>query len=894
MKKLLITLNGSQVSGRQGQTILEVAQENSIEIPTLCHHADLSPLGACRVCVVEVEGSRTLVGACHTPIAEGMVIHTHSPKVLESRKVIVELLLASHCGSCFMCDKANICELRKIAAELEVGLPRFQVRKHYYPIEDTNPFIERDLTKCILCGRCIRACQELQVIGAIDYAYQGFESKPATSFDRPLEESSCEFCGLCVSLCPVGALSDKSTRFKGKETRKVRTICPYCGCGCGLYLNVRDQEVISVSPDSEHSVNNVCLCVKGRYGFDFINNSERLKTPLIRKNGELTESSWEEALDFVASKLNEIKQKYGSDSLAGLSSSKCTNEENYLMQKFMRAVIGTNNIDNCARLCHAPTVTGLGAAFGSGAMTNSIEEIENANAILVIGSNTTEQHPIISQRIKRAAKWKGAKLIVADPRAIKLTEFADIWLRQRLGTDVALINGLINVILNEELWDREFVVQRTEGFDEMKVGIEKYTPEYVEEVTGVPAADIRQAARLYAQAERASIVYAMGITQHTTGTDNVLSLANLAMLTGNVGREGTGVNPLRGHNNVQGACDMGALPNVLPGYQRPEVAEVKEKFEKEWGAKLPEKPGLSVVETLQAAKEGKVKGMYIMGENPALSDPDITHVIEALESLDFLVVQDIFLSETAELADVVLPAVSFAEKDGTFTNTERRVQRVRKAIEPIGQAKPDWQIITELATKMGYPMAYESPKQIMEEIARLTPIYGGISYDRLENGGLQWPCLHQEHPGTKFLHQDKFTRGLGRFTAVEYIAPAELPDKDYPLMLTTGRVLYHFHTGTMTRRSWGLNEICPEGFVEINPDDADKLQIPDGSMVKIVSRRGWVITGARVTEVVPPGTVFMPFHFKEAAANVLTNPALDLVAKIPELKVCAVRVERIW
>ena len=893
MTSIPVTINGTQVSGRDGITILEVAQENGIDIPTLCYRPELTPIGACRICVVEVEGSTILVGSCHTPITQGMVIYTHSPKVLEARKTIVELLLASHCGSCFMCDKANICELRKIAADLEVGLPRFQVRKRYYPIEDTNPFIERDLTKCVLCGRCIRACQELQVIGAIDYAYQGFESKPVTPFDRPLEESSCEFCGLCVSLCPVGALSDKSTRYKGKETRKVRTICPYCGCGCSLYLNIRDQEVISVTPDSEHSVNNICLCVKGRYGFDFINSSERLKTPLIRKNGELTESSWEEALDFVAGKLNEIKQKYGSDSLAGLSSSKCTNEENYLMQKFIRAVIGTNNIDNCARLCHAPTVTGLGLAFGSGAMTNSIEEIENANAILVIGSNTTEQHPIISQRIKRAAKRKGAKLIVADPRAIKLTEFADIWLRQRLGTDVALINGLINVIINEELWDREFVAQRTEGFDEMKAGIQKYTPEYVEEVTGVPAADIRQAARLYAQAERASIVYSMGITQHTTGTDNVLSLANLAMLTGNVGREGTGVNPLRGHNNVQGACDMGALPDVLPGYQRPEVASVREKFEQEWGAKLPDKPGLSVMEMLQAAKEGRVKGMYIMGENPALSDPDITHVIEALKSLDFLVVQDIFLSETAELADVVLPAVSFAEKDGTFTNTERRVQRVRKAIEPIGQAKPDWQIITELATKMGYPMAYESPKQIMEEIARLTPTYGGISYDRLENGGLQWPCLHQEHPGTKFLHQDKFTRGLGKFTAVEYIAPAELPDKDYPFMLTTGRVLYHFHTGTMTRRSWGLNEICPEGFVEINPDDAAKLQISDGSMVKIVSRRGLVMTRARVTEMVPPGTVFMPFHFKEAAANVLTNPALDSVAKIPELKVCAVRVERV-
>ena len=525
-------------------------------------------------------------------------------------------------------------------------------------------------------------------------------------------------------------------------------------------------------------------------------------------------------------------------------------------------------------------------------MTNSIEEIESANVILVIGSNTTEQHPIISHRIKRAVKLKGAKLIIADPRAITLTRFADIWLRQRAGTDVALINGLVNVIINEELWDKEFVIQRTEGFEELKAGIQKYTPEYVEQVTGVPAIDVREAARLYAQAERASIIYAMGITQHATGTDKVFSLANLAMLTGNIGKEGTGVNPLRGQNNVQGACDMGALPNVFPGYQRLDVASVREKFEKEWGSKLPDKAGLSVVEMLQAAKEGKVRGMYIMGENPALSDPDTTHVIEALEALDFLVVQDIFLSETAKLADVVLPAVSFAEKDGTFTNTERRVQRIRKAIEPIGQAKPDWLIITELATRMGYPMAYESPKQIMEEIARLTPSYGGMSYDRLEGGGLQWPCPTQDHPGTRFLHEGKFTRGLGKFTPVEYIPPAELPDKDYPLVLTTGRVLYHFHTGTMTRRVKGLNEIYPEGLVEINPDDAEKLQVLDGSVVKVTSRRGSVTTKASITERVPAGTVFMTFHFREAAANVLTNPALDPVAKIPELKVCAVKVEK--
>lgn len=510
MGQITITINGCQLGGHDGMTILDVAQENGIAIPTLCHDPSLTSVGACRICLVEDETAGTLIASCVTPVTPGMVVNTQSARVLEARRTVVKLLLAGHPDSCLICDKGNQCQLRKIASDLGIGQVEFAKVRRFYPIETTNPFIERDLSMCILCGKCVRACQELQVVGAIDYAYRGFKSKPATPLDKPLEESSCEFCGLCVSMCPVGALSDKLSRYRGRQTKSVRTVCPYCGCGCGLSLNIRDQEVISVTSDREQRVNSVSLCVKGRYGYDFINNPDRVKTPLIRKNGELAESSWEEALVLVASKLTEIKQKYGSDSLAGLSSSKCTNEENYLMQKFMRVVIGTNNVDNCARLCHAPTVIGLGMAFGSGAMTNSIEEIETADAILVIGSNTTEEHPIISQRIKRAVKWKGAKLIVADPRAIKLTELADIWLRQRPGSDVALINGLINVIISEQLWDKEFVARRTEGFEAMRVGIQKYTPEYVEEITGVPGEDIRQAARLYAQAGRASIIYAMG------------------------------------------------------------------------------------------------------------------------------------------------------------------------------------------------------------------------------------------------------------------------------------------------------------------------------------------------------------------------------------------------
>jgi len=536
-------------------------------------------------------------------------------------------------------------------------------------------------------------------------------------------------------------------------------------------------------------------------------------------------------------------------------------------------------------------VAGLASSYGSGAMTNSIAEIEDADVILVTGSNTTENHPIISIRVKRAVR-KGAKLIVVDPRKIDLTKYATLWLRQNLGTDVAWINGMMHVIIEEGLWDKDYVKTRTENFDALRETVKKYTPDFVEKITGIPQDMLREAARIYASGQKASILFAMGITQHSTGTDNVKSIANLAMLCGNVGIESAGVNPLRGQNNVQGACDMGALPNVFPGYQAVGDQQVVSKFETAWGRKLPTNPGLTVVEMMNAAEEGKIRAMYIMGENPMVSDPDLKHVEAALKKLVFLVVQDIFLTEAAELADVVLPAVTFAERDGTFTNTERKVQRIREAINPIGEARPDWQIICQLASRMGYDMNYQHPSEIMEEIAKLTPSYGGIYYDRLENGGLQWHCPDREHPGTKYLHKDKFTRGLGLFQTIEYIPPAEMPDEDYPYLLSTGRVYYHFHTGSMTRRSQGLNEIYPHALAEINPSDAKELGVEDGAMVKVTSRRGEVEVEATLTERVPPGTIFMSFHFSEAAANVLTNPALDPVAKIPEYKVCAVRVEK--
>jgi len=673
----------------------------------------------------------------------------------------------------------------------------------------------------------------------------------------------------------------------------VLTVCPFCGCGCQFYLQVLDNEITGVVPCKTDEISEGKPCIKGRNAADFINHPDRLKSPLAKRNGKFEPISWDEALDLVSKRLSEIREKHGPDSIGFLSSAKCTNEENFLMMKFARAVIGTNNVDHCARLCHASTVLGLAKAFGSGAMTNSIPEVEGADCIFVIGSNTIEQHPLIGSRVLRA-KEKGAKLIVADPRRTPIVQFADVYLPHKPGTDVCLLNGIMNLILSRNLADKDFIAQQTEGFTALEKKVKEYPPERVCEITGVDQAALEEAARIYGEAERASILYAMGITQHTTGTDNVESCANLAMLTGNVGRESTGVNPLRGQNNVQGACDMGALPNVYSGYQSVTDRTARAKFEKAWGVKLPDNVGLTVTEMTDAALTGSLKAMYIMGENPLLSDPDINHVKKALSSLDFLVVQDIFLSETAQLAHVVLPGCSFAEKEGTFTATDRRVQRVRKAIEPIGDSKPDWLIIGELAKKMGGKgFDYESAEEIMKEIAKVTPSYAGISYDRLDSGEvLAWPCPSKEHPGTKFLHGETFARGKGHFFAVDYKEPAELPDKEYPFTLTTGRLMFQYHTGTMTRRVPALERELPTGFVELNSEDAKKLSIAQGEKVKVKSRRGEIEIKALVTDGIRPGVVFIPFHFVECAANELTSRNIDPEAKIPEFKVCAVKVSK--
>jgi len=678
------------------------------------------------------------------------------------------------------------------------------------------------------------------------------------------------------------------------EYRNVPTTCPYCGAGCGLNLQVLDGRIVGVLPAKPHPISDGKLCIKGWNAAQFVHHPDRLTRPLVRKEGVLVETGWDEALSLVAQRLGAIRDESGPGAIGMLSSAKCTNEENYLFQKLSRAVIGTNNVDHCARLCHASSVAGLAAAFGSGAMTNSIPELEtDTNCFLVVGSNTSETHPLIASRIYKA-RDRGAKLVVIDPRGTQVARMADLHLNLLPGTDVAVINGLMHVILEEGLADETFIRERTEGFEEVRKLVSRYSPEVVEKISGVPAADLRRAAIMYGSFKPAAILYAMGITQHTTGTDNVKSMANLAMLTGNLGIPGGGLNPLRGQNNVQGACDVGALPNVYPGYQSVADPAVREKFIAAWGPKdLDAVPGKTVTEMIDALGSGTMRALYVMAENMLVSDPDTNHVRSCLEKAEFLVVQEIFLSETAQLADVVLPGASFAEKDGSFTNTDRRVQPVRKAIAPPGSAKADWEIICDLARRMGAKgFDFASPADIMAELASVTPIYGGISLERLARlGCLQWPCPSAEHPGTAILHREKFTRGLGKFHAVEFKAAAELPDEEYPFMLSTGRTMFHFHTGTMTRRSRKLHQEMPTAYVEIHPVDAARIGLGELRQVRLRSRRGQIVVAVRITERIRPGLVFMPFHFVEAAANVLTNGALDPIAKIPELKVCAVQVE---
>jgi formate dehydrogenase alpha subunit len=670
----------------------------------------------------------------------------------------------------------------------------------------------------------------------------------------------------------------------------IKTICPYCGVGCGLVLKVEDGKVVGTYPDKEHPVSRGTLCIKGWSAHQFVHHADRLKTPLVKRGDTFEKISWDDAIALAVEKLQSTAARYGGDAIGGLSSAKCTNEENYLFQKMIRMAFKTNNVDHCARLCHAPTAVGMGQTTGSGAMTNSISDLAGAECILIIGSNAAESHPIIMGEIYKAAD-RGAAVVVVDPRKTAVAENAQVHLRINPGTDIPLLCGMMRHIIDEGLHNEKFIHDRMEGFDELKTFLRSWPVERAAKECGIAEEEIRRVAEMYARAKDAAAVYCMGITQHACGTANVHAVCDLAMLCGQIGKTFSGVYPLRGQNNVQGACDMGALPNVYPGYQSVSVPAVKEKFEKAWGRELSAKPGLTVTEMIGSAGKD-IRALYIMAENPALSDPDVNHVLESLTKLDFLIVQDIFLTETAKFADLVLPAVCFAEKTGTYTNTERRFQLLRKAVEPPGEAKGDFEIICLLANALGLDFPYKHPGEVMEEIAKLVPEYGGIRFDRLEKAGLQWPCPDLKHEGTRFLHDVQFTRGKGLFIVPAYTPPFETPDGEYPYWLSTGRMFAHYHTGTMTRRSAFLSREMEGAYAEMHPEDAIKAGIREGDRIRITSRRGSIVTAARITKRVARGSVFAPFHFTEARANILTNPVLDPISKIPEFKACAARIEK--
>ncbi|WP_050918941.1 formate dehydrogenase subunit alpha [Vibrio campbellii] len=779
--------------------------------------------------------------------------------------------------------------------------------RHKYEVDRSSEFIEFDANRCISCGQCIQACCDKAVHGVLNFVCDK-QGRPALRpDDRPhfgsnkngltlMGDSNCVQCGACVQVCPTGAMVDSRDRSQGRteDLKAVDTICTYCGVGCKLTMFVDEAtNTIRYVKGGDSPVNQGMLCVKGRFGFDFIGSEERLTTPLIRKDGWLQPASWEEAIQLVASKFSGIKQDFGSNALAGFSSAKTTNEDNYAFQKFVRRELGTNNVDHCARLCHASSVTGLEASLGSGAMTNDIPSIKHSDVIFIIGSDTTSAHPIIASHIKQAIRHHGARLIVADPKRVDMAEHAELYMAHRPGTDVMLLNGVMQQIIKNGWYDQEYIEERVDGFDTLlqEVMSPAYNLDKVELVTGVKAEDIQAMARMIGTADRTAVYYSMGITQHTTGHDNVRSIANLQLLCGNIGIEGGGINPLRGQSNVQGACDMGALPNSFPGYQKVYNPIVRQKFAIEWNApNLPSEQGLTLTEIIDAACHRDVRGMYIMGENPVLSDPNQAHVIEGLEALDFLVVQDIFLTETAQYADVVLPSCSFAEKAGHFTNTERRVQRVNPVVTAPGEAKEDWWIIQEIANAMGSDWDYHCVSDITNEIARVTPQYAGLRWEAITPNGVQWPSNKNNPAGTRIMHQTQFTRGKGQMVGVPFRYAAELPDEEYPLVLTTGRVLEQFHTGTMTRKTKGLDNLAgPRAMVSV--EDAEALGISNGQRLTVSTRRGSIEIDAFVTKRIQKGVVFIPFHFVESPVNRLTTTATDPHAKIPEFKVAAVKVE---
>ncbi len=892
-------LNDKPFSFEQGETILQFSKRcfGKDSIPTLCDAPNLEAFGACRVCSVEVameaHGPRRTKASCHTLVEPGMYIYTESESIQKLRKNIVELVLTDHPLDCLTCEVNGNCELQDVAARVGIRKVRYPEGKNHLDREKdlSHPYMTSDLSKCILCYRCVRACDEVQGQLVLSVAGRGFDNKIIKGADQSFFDSDCVSCGACAQACPTSAISDiyQSKSLVGQD--KVRTICTYCGVGCNLEVSVKNGEILSIQAPWDAEVNKGHTCLKGRYAFSFYNHPERLKFPMIRRNGQLERATWTEVYDYLAERLSSLRSEFGPDAIAGISSSRCTNEENFLMQKFIRAVVGTNNIDGCARVCHSPTAIGMQRAFGTGAATNSIQDLQHTECILVIGANPTEGHPVTGAKLRQFA-MKGKPTIVIDPRRTELAKYATHHLQLRPGTNIAVLDMMLYYIISEGLAKSDFIEARTEGYEEFKRNILNLNLDELEEVSGVPREQVRAAALAYAGAASAMSFHGLGVTEHYQGTYTVMQIANLAMITGNVGKPGCGVNPLRGQNNVQGMADMGVQPYQGAGYLDVTNPEIVQKYSDFYGVPMPDQVGLMIPQMYEAALAGKLKALWIMGEDLVQSDPNTHKVVAALQSLDLLIVQEIFMTETAKLADVILPGASFLEKEGTFTNGERRIQRVNKVVEPIGDARPDGQILVEIMNRMGYAQKPYSAKTMLEEISQIVPFFAGVKWEELGTTGKQWPVA-PDGTDTKILHTDQFKRGLGKFTFREYIESPEILtyQKDFPYILTTNRVLEHYNAGTMTRRTPNV-QIVTEDVLIIHPEDAAQLHINEGDWVCVESARGKVDIKARIADEVKKGVVSTTFHFPELMVNIVTSDTHDSEANCPEFKVVAVRLRK--
>jgi formate dehydrogenase major subunit len=931
-KPLTLTIDGQEVTVADGTTILEAAKQLGIEIPVLCHDERYDPVGVCRMCVVDV-GARVYAAACVRACEEGMAVKTVDDTLERHRATLTELLLSDQPDpehdpkQTTTADNELLLLVRQYGVQQGERLPQGQGRG----LDDSNPVIAVNHDACILCDRCVRACDDIQGNDVIGRSGKGYSTRIAFDLNDPMGSSSCVTCGECVAACPTGALTNKPIHevpIRPREAlRQVDTVCPYCGVGCALTYHVDDErKAIAFAEGREQPGSKRRLCVKGRYGWDYAASPQRLTVPLIRREdsypkGPLSadvkgegrgrrkpgglvdyaevlphfrEASWDEALDLVATRLKGLHSEHGPGAIAGFGSAKCSNEEAYLFQKLIRAGFGTNNVDHCTRLCHASSVAALFEGVGSAAVSTTYGDIINADVAILTGTNTTANHPVAATFFKQARR-RGTKLIVVDPRADRIADHADLMCQIKPGTDVAFYNGVMHEIIARDLVDHEFIERRTSNYEALAELLEQYPPERAGQISGIAPAKIREVARMWGEAASAIVFWGMGISQHTTGTDNARCLIALCSITGNVGRPGSGLHPLRGQNNVQGASDSGLIPMFYPDYQAVDKPAARERFEHAWGRELDPVRGLTVTEIIGSVLDGGVRGMYMMGENPFLSDPNINKVRKALSALEFLAVQDIFLTETAEFADVVLPASSYLEKDGTYTNTDRRVQRGRKVLDPPGEARVDWTIIQEIANRIGLPMAYESPEEIFDELVSLMPNYTNLNYGNLGPTGKLYPNPDPEHSdGTVVLFREKFNTddGLAHLKPAEWMPAKELPSEEFPFVLNTGRLLQHWHTGSMTRRSFALDSIAPKATVFLHPADAERLGLVDGDFARVTSRRGSIEIEVEVSHRETPGSCFIPFHFREAAANLLTIDAVDPVGKIPEFKFCAVRVER--